>query len=223
MTEAAVDLVQDPARARSLLRPLRRSMLQHLAQPASAAELSRQLGIPRQRLSYHLRELEKQGFVELVEERRKGNCVERLVRATARTYVVDPALLGSLGADPERIQDRMSVSYLVAVAARAIRDLARLRTRAGEGKRIATLTLQADVRFASAADRHAFAQGLSTELARLVAKYHDERAPGGRRFRFFVGGYPQPGMEGERVSGGQGPEGTSEPDETGPLASRASA
>jgi hypothetical protein len=87
------------------------------------------------------------------------------------------------------------------VAARAIRDLAALRSRAdAAGKKIATLTLQADVRFASAGARHGFARELSSELARLAAKYHDETMPGGRRFRFFVGGYPDPRSVRERAA-----------------------
>jgi len=167
-------------------------MLERLAEPQSASGLARELKLPRQKLNYHLRELEKEGFVRLVEERRKGNCIERLYRATARHYVMDPALLGSLGADPEKIRDRFSSAYQVAVAAQAIRDLAALRERAEKaGKKVATFTLQTQVRFASAADRSAFAEELSNEVARLVAKYHDEKAAGGRSFRFFLGGYPK--------------------------------
>jgi DNA-binding transcriptional ArsR family regulator len=201
MPAVAVDLIRDVERAQSILQPIRLRLLEDLRQPDSAAGLARRLGLPRQKLNYHLRELEKHGFVELVEERRKGNCVERLVRATARSYLVDPAALGALAADPDRMPDRLSASYLVAVAARAIRDLAALRGKAtAAGKRIATLTLQTDVRFATAETRHAFASELSKEIARLAAKYHDETAPGGRRFRFFLGGYPDPRSERERVA-----------------------
>jgi DNA-binding transcriptional ArsR family regulator len=194
MPEAAVDLIQDAERAQSILQPIRLRLLESLRQPDSAAGLARRLGMPRQKLNYHLRELEKNGFLELVEERRKGNCVERVVRATARSYLVDPAALGALAADPDRVADRLSASYLIAVAARAIRDLASLRRRSdAAGKKLATLTLQTDVRFASAETRHAFARELSAELARLAARYHDETVSGGRRFKFFVGGYPDPG------------------------------
>jgi DNA-binding transcriptional ArsR family regulator len=200
MSSTSLDVIQDTRRAQSVLEPVRLRLLESLRQPDSAAGLARRLGMPRQKLNYHLRELEKHGFVELVEERRKGNCVERIVRASARSYVVDPAALGALAADPDRVSDRLSASYLMAVAARAIRDLAGLRRKAdAAGKKIATLTLQADVRFANAEARHAFASELSREIARLAAKYHDETAPGGRRFRFFVGGHPDPRSERERT------------------------
>jgi DNA-binding transcriptional ArsR family regulator len=154
--------------------------------------------LPRQRVNYHLRELERHGLVELVEERRKGNCLERLVRATARYYLISPEALGRLGSDPAAMQDRFSAAYLVGVAARAIRELAVLRLRADRArKRLATLTVEAQVRFASAEDRHAFAEELATAVARLAAKYHNEKAEGGRSYRFFLGAYPAITTDGE--------------------------
>ena len=129
--------------------------------------------------------------MELVEERRKGNCTERIVRASARSYLIDPAALGALATDPSQIEDRFSSAYLVAVAARAIRDLAVLRARAEKAqKKLATFTLQTEVRFASAADAHSFAGELANQLGRLIAKYHSDKAHGGRRFQVFLGSYP---------------------------------
>src|SRR5262245_37054100 len=92
-----VAVVRDTARAASLMDPMRVALLERLGEPGSSSSLARDLGLPRQRINYHLRELEKAGFVELVEERRKGNCVERLVKATARTYLISPEVLGALG------------------------------------------------------------------------------------------------------------------------------
>ena len=60
--------------------------------------------------------------MELVAERRRGNCTERVVRATARRYVISPEVLGELGGEPEGPRDHFSSTYLVAAAARAIRD-----------------------------------------------------------------------------------------------------
>ena len=189
-----VDFIHDPARAGVLLDPLRLRMVGELrGAPDSASGLARRLKLPRQKLNYHLRELEKEGFVELVEERRKGNCIERVVRATARSYVIDPAIFGTLGIDPAQFQDRFSSTYLVAVAAKVIRDLATLRQRAEKaGKRLATFTLETQVRFATAADQHAFAEELAGAVGELVAKYHDQTTAGGRRFTFMIGGYPTP-------------------------------
>jgi DNA-binding transcriptional ArsR family regulator len=189
--KAGLEVVRTPRQAAALLDPTRRSLLERLAEPASAASLSRKMGLPRQRLNYHLRELERDGLVELVEERRKGNCTERLVRATARAYLISPEALGALGAGTVEVRDRFSATYLIAVAARAIRDLAVLRSRAETaGRRLATLTLETEIRFRSAADRNAFAEELAFEIGRLSAKYHDEGTEGGRVFRFVLGAYP---------------------------------
>ena len=188
---AAVQVIQSVEAAATLFSPARLRILEQLGEPESAAGVARQLGLPRQQVSYHMRELEHAGLVELVEERRKGNCLERVVRAAARTYLISPDALGKLGATPEQQRDRFSVGYLVSLAARAIRDLAVLCGRAEKaGKRVSTMALEMDVRFATAEARHAFAEELAEHVARLAAKYHDESAPGGRKFRFFGGVYP---------------------------------
>lgn len=72
------------------------------------------------------------------------------------------------------------------------------------GRRLSTLTLEAEVRFRSAEDRNAFAEELAADLARLAVKYHDQTADGGRAFRFFVGCYPaaSPNAKGRGREGG---------------------
>src|SRR5262245_19216039 len=101
-----------PQAAALLQHPARLAMLELLSAPHSAASLARQLELPRQQINYHLRELEREGLIELIEERRKGNCTERLMRASARSYVINPQILGKLAADPDRIADKLSASYL---------------------------------------------------------------------------------------------------------------
>jgi DNA-binding transcriptional ArsR family regulator len=196
----------------TLLQPLRQEILETLEEPDSASGVARRLGLPRQKVNYHLRELEKGGLVELVEERRRGNCNERVVRAVARSYLISPEALGGLGSRPEQIQDRFSAAYLVATAGQAIRDVGEMQEGArAAGQRLATLTLSSEIRFASADDRNAYAEELAATLARLAAKYHDEEAPEGRRFRFFVGGHPVPKREEEspdaRRAGARGMKG----------------
>jgi DNA-binding transcriptional ArsR family regulator len=181
----ALQIVQDPEKAAVLLQPGRLDLLVRLAEPDSAAGLARQLGIPRQKVNYHLRELEREGFVELFEERRKGNCIERVVRATAREFLIASPVGKTVTAD------RFSAAYLVSTAARVIRDLAAVCLRAGTArKRVATLTLETEIRFASAESRSAFAEELTASIAHLAAKYHNEQAEGGRRFRLIAASYP---------------------------------
>lgn len=188
---AAAQVIQSSAAAEALLNPERLRLLENLTEPDSASGIARRLQLPRQRVNYHLRELEKHGFVELAEERRKGNCVERVMRATARAYYVSPAALGKLGVSATESRDQFSSAYLVAAAARAVRDVAILRGRADRaGKRLATMTIESEVRFANAAARQAFANELLDSVAQLIAKYHDRHAENGRAFRFLLGGYP---------------------------------
>lgn len=203
----ALNLIREHEEAAALLEPTRLKLLGALAEPDSASGLARRLGLPRQRVNYHLRELEKVGLVRLVEERKKGNCTERVVAAVARSYLISPEVLGPLGADPDRVEDRFSSAYLVALAARAIRELAVLRERADRaGRKVATLSLHTEVRFASAEDRNAFAEDLANAVAELVREYH---TPGGdesgRLYRFLLGGYPAITK----------PEETSKPDDGG--------
>lgn len=183
--------MDDPAQVAVALSPLRRRLLAELErEPDSAVGLARRLALPRQRLNYHLRALERAGFLELFEERQRRGCVERALRVSAQAFVIDPALLGSLGADPAAIQDRFSSNYLLATATKLLRELAELQRGAARAKKpIATLTLETEVRFASAEQRATFAEELAAALARLAAKYHDD-SPGSRAFRFVLAGHP---------------------------------
>jgi len=190
---ASLDIVRSADSAAALLDPTRQQLLAHLREPDSATGLARRLKLPRQRINYHLKVLEGAGLVELVEERRKGNCLERVVRATARAFIISPEALGELGPSAELAGDRLSSAYLVAAAGRTIRDVAVLEDKAKrEGKRVATLTLETDVRFASAEARAKFAEELTDAVVRIAARYHDDRAPGGRRFRLLTAVHPVP-------------------------------
>ncbi len=193
MSTIEIDVIEDSREAATLLEPTRLRLMESLAEPRSGAQLARELELPRQRVNYHLRELEKAGLVELVEERRKGNCQERLVRAKARSYLIGPGALGPIATDPSKLGERFSWAYLVGVAARIIRELASLRRRADKaGKGLPTLTIDTEVRFANASSQQAFAEELTREVARLVAKHHDGDTPDGRRYRLVVGSYPRP-------------------------------
>lgn len=188
-----LEVIRSPESAAALLDATRQQLLAQLAEPDSASGLARRLRLPRQRINYHLRVLEAAGLVELVEERRKGNCLERVVRATARAFVISPEALGALGPTAETATDRLSSAYLISAAGRVIRDMAAVESRAREeGKRVATLTLDADVRFASAESRAKFAEELTEAVARIAAKYHDDKAPKGRRFRLLAAVHPVP-------------------------------
>lgn len=188
-----VQVIDRPAAAIAALDPVRNRVLAELRQPSSAASLAARLGMPRQKVNYHLRALEQQGLAEVAETRRWGGLTERLLVASAASYVVSPGALGSVAADPERATDRLSAGYLVALAARVVREVGDLLRRAETaGKRLATLSVDTEIRFRSAAERAEFSRELAESIARLAARYHDEDAPGGRRHRLVVVAHPTP-------------------------------
>jgi DNA-binding transcriptional ArsR family regulator len=188
-----VDVIEDPAAAAVALDPVRARLLAELKAPGSASTLAPRVGLPRQKINYHLRLLESHGLVKQVEERRWGGLTERFVQATADSYVVSPAAMGHAACDPGKSRDRLSARYLVALAARLVREVAALARRADEtGKRLATLALDTEVRFRSPADRAAFTEELTAAVAALVARYHDEHARGGRWHRLVVAAHPHP-------------------------------
>src|SRR3954464_2221239 len=108
-----VAVIEDSAAAGATLDPLRALLLAELAEPGSASSLAAKVGQPRQKVNYHLRELERHGLIELVQERRKGNMTERVLRATASSYVISPAALSSVAPDPDRAPDRLSARWLL--------------------------------------------------------------------------------------------------------------
>ncbi|XCI62573.1 hypothetical protein MPNTM1_03735 [Mycolicibacterium parafortuitum] len=186
-------MIADPTAAVSALDPIRSRLLAELSEPASAAALAGRVGITRQKVNYHLRALEQHGLVEGAGERRWGGLIERLLVATAASYVVSPGALGPLATDPGRARDRASASYLISVASRAVREVGELwRTARDKRKRLATLTIDTAVTFRSAADRAAFTDELAHAVTALVARYHDESALGGRAHRVVLAAYPMP-------------------------------
>ncbi|RIQ30103.1 winged helix-turn-helix domain-containing protein [Jiangella rhizosphaerae] len=189
---AAITYLEEPADVRVALAPPRRELLTHLREPASATQLAAALGLPRQRVNYHLRVLEAAGLVELVEERKRRGCVERILRAKPGAVVVDPAVMsaGDEQARFARLQDQYAAEHLVSVAADTVRDVARMQAKADDaGKRLLTFTIEAEVRFAGPGDVHTFTDDLTEAVRQVVARFDTE---GGRPYRMVAGGYPAP-------------------------------
>lgn len=191
-----VAVLDDLERASALLDPDRRRLVAALREaPDSASGLARRLGDSRQRLNHHLRALESAGLVELHEERRRGNCTERVLRVVARRFVLDPLALEGLPDETAGAGDRFSATWLVALAARTIRELADLRERARtESKRLATASLDTEVRLRGPAAMVAFTEDLTRAVAEVVAR-HDAAGADSRPFRVVAGSYPAPGSE----------------------------
>ena len=188
-----IQVIDDPTAATVALEPVRSRLLAELSAPASAATLATRVGLARQKVNYHLHALEEHGLVRLAEKRKWGGLTERLLVASAASYVVSPSALGLAAADPEKEIDRLSASYLIALGARVIREVGDLVHRARTtGKRLATLGIDTEVRFRTASDRAAFSAELTEAITRLVSKYHDQHASGGRAHRLLVVSHPLP-------------------------------
>ena len=151
---------------------LRRRLLSRLEAPASATELAHELDLGRQRVNYHLRRLEHEGLIELVETRRRRGCTERIMRAR------------------EAAQDRHAAEHLIVTAGDAVRDVSRMQEAArANDRRLLTFTLESTVRLASPADVHRLADALAAATAEVVARFE---ADDGRPYRLMAGAYPAP-------------------------------
>jgi DNA-binding transcriptional ArsR family regulator len=183
-----VAIIEDPAAAEVSLDPIRSRLLAELAEPGSATMLAGKVGLPRQKVNYHLRTLEQHGLVHLVEERRKGNVTERMLQATAASFVISPLAMAAVAPDPARAPDRLSARWLLALAARLVGDVGSLITGATKTRqRVATYALDGEIRFATPADRAAFAEELTGAVTHLLGKYHTET---GRKHRLVVAVHP---------------------------------
>jgi DNA-binding transcriptional ArsR family regulator len=199
-----IAFIESHAGAAALLDPLRRRILEALRDPDSAAGLARRMRLPRQKVNYHVRELARAHLVERAGDRRKRNMIERRYVATARAYVLSPGLLGRLGADARRIEDRFSAAYLQALAAQMQTELGRAgKEAATQEKRLATLSLSSELRFESAAQRAAFARALHEAVTAVIGRHASParlaggRSAPGRPYRLILGCYPIPPHAGE--------------------------
>ena len=182
-------LLEDSGQVRAALSPLRRQLLDLLHQPASASELALRLGLPRQKVNYHLGVLERAGLLRLVETRPRRGFTERILQATAAEFVVDPQLMG----EPRtlRSQDRFAADHLIQVAADTVRNVSRQQSGAEAAqKRLLTFTIEAEVSFAQPADVHRFTDALAEAVRAVASDYAADSA--GQRYRVIIGGHPAP-------------------------------
>lgn len=196
---SGVECVRDPGRASVVLDPLRLEILERAREPRSASDIAGELGLPRQRVNYHVKELARAGFLAEAGRVRRRNFYEQRYRATAGGYLVSPEALGPVAPDPGTVEDRLSAAFLLALSARLQREVggAAERARAG-GWRLATLSMDAELRFESARQRRAFAEALRDAVAAVIAEHAapavaDDGSPGtGTPYRLMLGCWPVP-------------------------------
>jgi biotin operon repressor len=200
---ADVVAVADPKRVAALLgHPIRTRIVALARDPSSSSDLAAQLRLSRQRVNYHVRLLARSGFLKRAGQRRKRNLIEQQYVATARAYVLTPAVLGPLALQGHHAEDAFSATRLIGLAAEAQADVSQaLEAARTRGLRVATLSLDADVRFQSATQRQVFTEALQTAVTELIAKHTApsttaEGAEGsGRPYRLLIGCYPKKARE----------------------------
>ena len=88
---------------------------------------------------------------------------ERVMVATASSYVISVTALAAPTPDADRAPDQLSARWMLALAARLVREVGHLITGATAARQhLATLTID-------------------SELKRLASKYHNEKSHGGRK------------------------------------------
>ncbi|MBD0383719.1 ArsR/SmtB family transcription factor [Paenibacillus sedimenti] len=162
--------IESPEQATMLLNPLRGEIIAQLMEPASAAEVARQLGESAQRINYHLKALEKAGLVQKVGTRQVRNLVEVLFRSIAKTFV----LAESLSMKPEtvqRLKDQGSLAHLITTSERIKRDAMLLMEQSDANEVIPSASLALHVNLADEQQRQAFVEEYTAMVQQLVSRY----------------------------------------------------
>jgi len=197
---SSVGLLRNHAQAAVLLyHPLRLKILAALLEPDSASGVARRMNLPRQTINYHVRELARAHLLSRAGRRRRRRLYEQCYVATARGYALSPELLGKLAADPSQVTDAFSAAYLISLASKVQSELGRVSELAKKsGKRLATLSINTELRFLSPEQRARFTQELQRAIVDVVGRHTapycnaDGTKAEGRPFRLVLGCYPIP-------------------------------
>jgi hypothetical protein len=176
-----------------LQHPLRSQLLARATEPVSATELAAALGIPRQRMNYHVRQLIKAGFLKPAGRRLRRNLVERRYVATARSYALSSSMLGALSSNARKLPEQNSLPHALMTASVMQNELTAITEAASNaGVRVRVLSMATELRFDNAASRSEFATSLLDAMANLIGKHASESAPSSASgsYRLVVGLYP---------------------------------
>ncbi len=182
--------VTDPLAIEALAHPIRRRVLEALRSPSSAASVAREIGLPRQKVNYHLKELARANLVRATGERRKGHLIEKLYEAVAGTFLVSPKVAWDNENRERVLNEQISLRHLVAVGAQLQQDAIGLVDRAAfDDEEIPSASVEAEVYFADEQARSGFMEEYLASIGPLLTKYG---AKEGRQFRVVLATYPNP-------------------------------
>jgi DNA-binding transcriptional ArsR family regulator len=190
MDDHTVAVIEDAAKARAMLPPLRQQILAAAQEPASSTAIAAALGLPRQRVNYHVRALARAGFLRRAGRRQRRGLVEQRWVASAKSVIVAPKLVAGLAPDPQALGPEIGPAYLLALATAIQREVAAgARATRRRGKGLATLAVDTELRFESAAQRARFADAIQDGIRRAIAE-HTTAAAGGPTYRLALACYP---------------------------------
>ncbi|GGB01655.1 ArsR family transcriptional regulator [Macrococcus hajekii] len=87
-------LIDNLAQLKCISDPFRIKLLECLyVMPKTGQQLADELDIPRAKIHYHLREMEKYGFIEIVKTEQKISIIQKFYAPTASEFIPAPYLL----------------------------------------------------------------------------------------------------------------------------------
>lgn len=106
-------LLNGPGQIGSLAHADRLAILRALGEePRTGADIARELGLPANRIHYHLKQLLENELIEEVGRGKKLWKEERLFRSAARHYIIDPGLGGENGPASDALQASIEHAFL---------------------------------------------------------------------------------------------------------------
>ncbi|HEV8122920.1 MAG TPA: helix-turn-helix domain-containing protein [Gemmatimonadales bacterium] len=162
-----LEYVDELARVRVLLHPLRLAIMELAVESTSATDAARRLNLPRQAIHYHVVALERAKFLVSAGEIRRRNMAERRVRASARSYLIAPEILGGLSPGRRRATRPDSPQGLLSLTARMQTDVSAILA----APAAPVLSFTSKLRFSNAAGREAFSRALGHAVAQLIKEH----------------------------------------------------
>lgn len=190
--------IRDVDQAAALFQPLRIQLLKLMAEPKTCHDMAAVVGESPQKVYYHVKILEKAGLVDKVNEQRVRGIMQGIYQAAARSYWLSPQMVGRLGGQ-KRVQDQMSLGYLLSLAEALQEDVASLGQN-DEGEDVPSLGLSAQIELRNENERAAFANDVQTMFQELAQKYgrqseNSEQATATPLYQLMLACYPKPSSQ----------------------------
>ncbi|MEO8200118.1 MAG: hypothetical protein ABI679_06330 [Gemmatimonadota bacterium] len=136
----------------------------------SATEAARQLSLPRQMVHYHVLALERAGFLVPHGEVRRRNMVERRLRSSAKTYLIDPDILAALSPGRRRSPDPATPDALLSLTARIQSEIVAAQSMVSASS-LPVLSFSSKIQFSGLEQRQRFSDALGDAVGRVIRSF----------------------------------------------------